>query len=372
MLYGYPCVYAVGTDYQIAFNTTEFGIAWIECGGNTYKSSSGGLMISETLIHKITVPMAVLDAAKAYRICLRPLPERRPYFPKLGKTETHDFSFRPVGDSLPVRAYMLADTHSRIEEPLKALGQYGCIDLLIMNGDVPAESKTPEDIRAIFELTGAAARGEIPVVFARGNHDYRGQLATELPKYIGTDHGNTFFTFRIGSIWGIVLDCGEDKTDDHAEYGGMVDCHAMRLEETEFIKRVIANAESEYLAPGVKTRLAINHLPFPTRLVERNGETFDIEKDIFAEWTQLMNEIKPDMMLCGHEHRMHMFEKGNPDLRFGAEFPVIVGSAVFLGDRKCIYPEFENATFICTGFTVDGGNIVVHATDDMGHMARLY
>lgn len=372
MLYGYPCVYAVGKDYQIAFNTTEFGIAWIECGGNTYRSSTGGLMISETLIHKITVPMEVLDAAKAYRICLRPLPERRPYFPELGALETHDFTFRPVDASRPVRAYMLADTHSRIEAPLRALAQYGEIDLLIMNGDVPAESKTPEDIRAIFELTGAATKGEIPVVFARGNHDYRGRLATELPKYIGTDNGNTFFTFRIGSIWGIVLDCGEDKLDEHPEYGGMVDCHAMRLAETEFIKRVIANAETEYLAPGVKTRLAINHLPFPTRLVERNGDIFNIEQEIFAEWTALMNEINPHMMICGHEHRMHMFEKGHPDLRFGAEFPVVVGSGVYFGDTKCPVPEFKGASFICTGFTIDGSDIKIHATDDMGRTARIF
>ena len=372
MLYGYPCVFAVGNEYQIAFNTTEFGIAWIECGGNTYKSSAGGLMISETLIHKISVPMDVLDSAKAYRVCMRPLPERRPYFPELGELETHDFAFRPVDAARPVRMYMLADTHSRVEEPLRALRQYGEIDMLVMNGDVPAESKTPEDIRAIFELTGEAAKGEIPVVFARGNHDYRGRLATELPKYIGTDNGNTYFTFRIGGIWGIVLDCGEDKLDIHPEYGGMVDCHALRLAETEFIKSVIKNSENEYLAPGVATRLAITHLPFPTRLVERNGETFDIEQEIFAEWTALLNEIGPDMMLCGHEHRMHIFAKGHEDLRFGAEFPVVVGSAVFVGKNRCNYPEFENATFICTGFTVDGSSIAVHATDDAGHIARVY
>lgn len=372
MLYGYPCVYAVSNTYQIAFNTTEFGVAWIECGGNTYRSSEGGLMISETLIHKITVPMDVLDAAKSYRICMRPLPERRPYFPELGEMETHDFAFRPVDCSRPVRTYMLADTHSRVEEPLRALRQFGEIDMLILNGDVPAESKTPEDIRAIFELTGAAAKGEIPVVFARGNHDYRGRLATELPKYIGTDHGSTWFTFRLGSIWGIVLDCGEDKVDEHPEYGGMVDCHAMRLAETEFIKSVIANAEHEYLAPGVETRIAINHLPFPTKLVERNGETFNIELEILAEWTGLLNQMNIDMMLCGHEHRMHMFDRGDADLRFDAGFPVAVGSAVFIGKNKCPYPEFDGASFICTGFTIDNGNIVIHATDDNGHMARIY
>ena len=79
-----------------------------------------------------------------------------------------------------------------------------------------------------------------------------------------------------------------------------------------------------------------------------------------------------DMMLCGHEHRMHMFDRNDADLRFDASFPVAVGSAVFIGKNKCPYPEFEGASFICTGFTIDNGNIVIHATDDNGHMARIY
>ena len=372
MLYRDPCVFAVGTDYQIAFNTTEFGIAWVEVGDKAYRSSFGGLMISETLIHKVTVPMAELDAAKGYRVCFRALPERRPYFPQLGELETKDYAFRPVDTSKPVRAYMLADTHSRVEEPTRAVRQFGEIDLLIMNGDVPAESKTLEDIRAIYDLTSNAAHGEIPVVFARGNHDYRGKLATELPKYIGTKDGNTWFTFRIGSIWGIALDCGEDKNDDHIEYGGMVDCHDMRLAETEFLKSVIARAEEEYLAEGVTTRIAISHLPFMSRRVAAEHSDFDIERDIFEEWTHLLNEMKLDAMLSGHMHRVYVTKPGDEDMRFPANFPVIVGSGVFGGKRPCPYPQHEGASFICPGITIDNGKLNVTTTDDNGHTAPLF
>ena len=69
---------------------------------------------------------------------------------------------------------------------------------------------------------------------------------------------------------------------------------------------------------------------------------------------------------------MHMFEKGHPDLRFGAEFPVVVGSGVYFGDTKCPVPEFKGASFICTGFTIDGSDIKIHATDDMGRTARIF
>lgn len=364
MLYGYPCVYAVGKDYQIAFNTTEFGIAWVEVGDKVYRSSRNGLMISETLIHKVTVPMAELDAAKGYRVCFRALPERRPYFPQLGGLRTWDYSFRPVDTSRPVRAYMLADTHSRVDEPLRAAAKFGEIDFLILNGDIPAESKTPEDIRAIYDLTSGAAHGEIPVVFARGNHDYRGRLATELTDYIGTQEGNTFFTFRLGSIWGIALDCGEDKDDGHIEYGGMVDCHSMRLAETEFLKDVIARADEEYLAPGVTTRIALSHLPFTIRQVGAEHPDFNIEVPLFTEWTHLLNEMHLDAMLCGHMHDLFHVRPGDPDMRMSANFPVIVGSAVYTGKRVCPLPDHPGATFVCTGFTIQDGKIEAVQTSD--------
>lgn len=371
MLYRDPCVFVVGNEYQIAFNTTEFGVAWVEVGDKTYRSSFGGLMISETLIHKVSVPMDVLDAAKGYRVCFRALPERRPYFPQLGELQTHEYAFRPVDTSKPVRAYMLADTHSRVEEPTRAVRQFGEVDLLILAGDVPAESKTPEDIRAIYDLTSNAAHGEIPVIFARGNHDYRGRLATELPKYIGTRNGNTWFTFRIGNLWGIALDCGEDKNDDHIEYGGLVDCHNMRLEETQFLKDVIARADEEYLAPGVTTRIAISHLPFMSKRVECDSDEFNIEKEIFTEWTQLLNEMQLDMMLSGHMHNMYVTRPGEEDMRMPANFPVVVGSAVFTGKRVCPYPQHEGASFICTGVTFDKNEITVVSTDDAGHVAPV-
>lgn len=50
-------------------------------------------------------------------------------------------------------------------------------------------------------------------------------------------NGNTFYDFTLGDIAGIVLDCGEDKTDDHAEYGHTVACHGFRLRETRWLEK---------------------------------------------------------------------------------------------------------------------------------------
>lgn len=372
MLYGDPCVFAVGNEYQVAFNTKEYGVAWVEVDGQAYRDSRNGLMRSETLIHKVALPMAVLDAARRYRVCFRALPVRRPYFPELGELQTRDYAFRPVDESRPLRAFMLADTHSRVDAPCRAAEAFGAVDLLLLNGDIPAESKQIEDIRAIYDITSRLTHGEIPVVFARGNHDCRGRLATELPEYIGTRQGETWFTFRMGGLWGIVLDCGEDKRDTDPEYGGLVDCHGMRLRETEFLKDVLLRADEEFRAAGVCKRVAICHMPFPTKQVTMNDEKFTIETELYSEWTQLLNDMDLDMMLCGHMHWLDLVEPGSENMRLSANFPIVIGSAVYEGEIVCREAEHMGSEYAACGITWSEDALRVETVDNLGGHRTLF
>ena len=374
MVYKDPCVYAVGSEYQIVINTLEYGIAWVETGGNTYRDSVGGIMRSETLVHRVNIPMDVLDAAGSYTVCFRSLHERKPYFPETGPLQQREYRFRPVPQNGKLNIYMLADTHSQVDAPVRAAGYFGDkLDLLIMNGDIPTACHTHEDIRSIFDITSAVTHGEIPVVFARGNHDYRGQYALDMPEYIGNQGGNTWFTFRLGSVWGIVLDCGEDKNDDHPEYGGLVDCHTMRREETRFIESVIANAESEYLAPGVETRLVVTHLPFCAECVHGGNEVFNIEVPLFTEWTRMLNEMKPHAMISGHMHFTKVVLPNTADMRMDGEFPVIICSEPYMGNRKmCERAPHEGATYIGMAMTVESESITFTATSNIGTEEELY
>ncbi|MBQ8089005.1 MAG: metallophosphoesterase [Clostridia bacterium] len=348
-----PCVYAVDHEYQIVCCATETGIAWVECGGQIFRDSVGGLMRSESLMHRISLPMDVLDRAGCYTLCFQSLPERRPYFPQLGAVERAEYSFHPLPATGAIRAVMLADTHSMIEAPVRASQSAGTFNLLLLNGDIPAESKRMEDLHAILDIASQLTHGSLPIVFARGNHDYRGRLATELTDYIGTRRGDTFFTFRLGGIWGIVLDCGEDKDDTDIEYGGMVDCHNMRLIETAYIQSVIENADHEYDAPDVTTRIALCHIPFCTETMADEEPKFDIERELFSEWTKLLNCMKLDIMLCGHTHTIEVIERGSKRARYNANFPIIIGS-------RPVFPRRgtdESAVFSGIAATINGGDI---------------
>ena len=132
-----------------------------------------------------------------------------------------------------------------------------------------------------------------------------------------------YYTFRVGPIWGIVLDCGEDKDDGHAEYGYTVACHPFRVKETEYLKSIIANATNEYNAADVKYRLIVSHTPF----MHINGKPFDIELDLYREWCKLLREnVKPHLMLCGHFHTIRIVRPGHAWDNLGEPCPVVIGS----------------------------------------------
>jgi len=261
-----------------------------------------------------------------------------------------------------------------VEAPVRAAEYFADgPDLLIMNGDIPTTSQTHEDIRSIFDITSAVAHGEIPVVFARGNHDYRGRYATDLPQYIGNNNVYTWFTFRLGSLWGLVLDCGEDKEDGSCEYGGLVDCHTMRLKETEFLENVVRNAETEYRAPGVRNRIVVTHMPFCASCVHGGNEKFNIEVPLFTYWTELVNSIAPDVMLCGHMHFLRAALPGTEEIRMDGQFPVVICSEPCYGEEhKCKRPEHAGAQYIGMAMVVDEGKIVCTATSDIGTEEELW
>ncbi len=328
-----PAVFAVGNEYQIMIPAECESIMWVEVEGKCYYDASNGIMRSNTLVHKAIVPMAELDRVKKYRVYLQRVLDRKPYFTETAIEEVREFDFKPVqGDS--IRAYHLADTHNAVEEPVIAAKTYGPIDFLILNGDIPDHSGKEKNILTIYELIARITQGTIPVVFSRGNHDMRGKYAEKFAEYTPGDHGNSYYTFRLGDIWGLVLDDGEDKIDAHLQYANMMCCRDFRKRETEYIKEVIQNAKTEYEAEGINHKIIISHATFTHQEEE---SLFNIEHDIHAEWVALLREyIKPEMILCGHVHELGVYECGGPKDSHGQPCPVISGSGRYSGPEEYV------------------------------------
>ncbi len=317
----HPIVFVVKNNYQIVFNTSDKGIAWVEIGGEIYKDAINGVVKSERYIHRIEIPQSVLNNAREYTIGYAKIEDRVPYHPQSGEHITRTYKFRPYDKRDGGQIYMLADTHSHATAPARAASFFGDkLDLLILNGDIGNKSSDMKNVMTIYRVADLVCKGEIPVVYARGNHETRGVCAEILHDYVGSEYGNSFFSFRIGNVWGIVLDCGEDKEDTHVEYGEIAHYRRFREAQTEYLKNMIKNAKSEYGADGVEYKIAVCHVPF-TQIAREFAD------DIYNEWTVLLNEIDIDVMLSGHRHRI-LFEDGGkaPENKEGPNFPVVVGA----------------------------------------------
>ncbi len=343
MLYK-PAVFAVEDSYQILVPVESPSLMWVQVGDVCYYDDSNGILRSSTDVHRMTVPMHVLDAAGSYTICERKIPQRKPYFSQPGPVVQITFSFRSVPRTGAIRAYLLSDTHDRVAEPIRAARAFGDVDFLIFNGDIADHSDEKAMVLRVFEIADQIAGGEIPMVFSRGNHDTRGVFAEKYVDYTPHADGRSYYTFRLGRIWGIVMDCGEDKDDDHEEYGGTICCHDFRQRETSFLEEVACGGS--FCAPEIETRIVIVHNPFTHQL----KPPFNIEQEIYSHWAQVLKtQIRPDVMLTGHLHDLRVSAPDSDFDDLGQPCTVVVGcengAQYFAGSGLTFLPDGVEVAF---------------------------
>ena len=170
----------------------------------------------------------------------------------------------------------------------------------------------------VAKFVGDVAKGELPVIFVRGNHDVRGRLAERYTDYFPANGKDTFFVFSVGNLNGVALDCGEDKLDSHPEYGGVNDFKRFRERETKFLKNV-------RFEDGDKITFGVCHIaPIQVTLVP--DSCYDIERQTYTVWNDILEKIGVKFFISAHRHIAYALLKGDPKNLIDHEYPVIVGS----------------------------------------------
>ena len=364
-----PIVYAVDKNYQIMVPVTQETLMWVEIAGCCFYDDVNGILRSNCTTHRMTVPMEILDAAGEYKVCYRIVNERKPYYSDVSDIYEYISAFYPVKEN-GARFYHIADAHNQVDAPVAAAKAFGDIDFLVLNGDLPDHSGDIKNFTAIHRIAAEITDGEKPVVFSRGNHDMRGIYAENLSEHTPTDNGRSYYTFRLGSIWGMVLDCGEDKYDYHIEYAHTICCEDFRKRELEFIKNVITNARKEYEAEGVSKKIVIMHDPFTEYMPDRvSAEDFETYK----EWAKLLRDyIKPDAMICGHVHQAYVTNVGDELDRLGQPCPVVVSSAPGTRIYERSLGLWVKDVYVGVGFEMTEENILVSFVGSDGVTYKNY
>ncbi len=294
-------VYAVEDEYQIVFSTSDSAMAWVTIDGENYYDLYAGSSRSADRVHKVTVPQSVLDAAGGYTVCAQQMIYRGPFGGYKGKTLSQGYDFRPVDSSDGLDYAALSDVHGAADAAAKAATAGEKLDFLVLIGDLVSMVETEADAQYANYLAHKITGGQIPVIYARGNHEIKGEYGEVLYKYVGSKNQAFHYTVTLGnSVFAAVLDMGEDHEDDWWEYYGTAQFDLYRSQQTEMLQQALESGEYK----NYEYRMAICHIPMVQ--IEKNGRFGSTRQ----EWSRLLSEMEMDISLSGHKHKIWYYLPG--------------------------------------------------------------
>ena len=350
-----PVVYAVEDDYQIVFSTNDSATAWVEIDGERYYDLFAGSMKSKDNVHKITVPQEKLDSAKSYSIHAEKMIYRGPFGGFKGKEISKSYNFRPVNSQDGLVYYTITDAHhARVGAVNAALSVEG-LDFLVILGDTVGVTEYENNAQLTNLIAHDVTKGEIPVVYARGNHEIKGGYAEELYKYVGSKNESFYYWFTLSDVFGITLDLGEDHDDGWWEYYETDQFDLYREEQTKFLEELVEAKPYE----NYNYTLVACHIPI--QFVNSRHDHVEAK----TAWTALLNEIAPDLAVYGHQHDLYPFLNGQETM-YNAKGKLVYNSQ-FKGTEGKTYGGYLT-DFEFNGFIA--GRRGTTQTDDIGSLNR--
>lgn len=324
-----PLVIDSGEDYySVVFATNDEGTGYVEYeyDGQTVRlyDEAMGRIKGDSKIHTVKVPKQQLDG-NTYRIGSKRVVEAYSYGSYTGKeVVSQNYTFN-APDGEEQQWLCVSDWHTRLDKAYDALSYAGDYDGVIMLGDAVPGLMFEEEIKDyIVEFGGNLCKGEVPVVYIRGNHETRGEYAAKLPDYLGME--SFYYTASFGNYEFIVLDSGEDKVDSHPEYGGMVNYAEYRKNMTEWL---------ETLTPSDNIPIVFSH-----------SNEICIEEDLRNRAFTSLKNLGAKYIVSGHTHTNEFFEYN--------------GLSVYLdGGHK-------NGVFIASKITLSADSILFQACNNEG------
>ena len=350
-----PVVYAVEDEYQIVFTTNHSATAWVEVGGERYYELFAGSMKSEDTVHKISVPQEKLDAAKGYSIYAEKMIYRGPFGGYKGKEISKSYNFRPVNSADGLVYYTVTDAHHARKGAVNAALSVEGLDFLVILGDTVGMAEYENDVQLTNAIAHDITGGEMPVVYARGNHEIKGAYAEDLHKYVGSKGESFYYWFTLSDVFGITLDLGEDHDDGWWEYYGTDRFTLYHEEQTKFLEELVAEKPYE----SYNYTLVACHIPI--QFVNSRKDHVEVKKT----WTALLNEIDPDMAVYGHQHDLYPFIEGQETM-YNSKGKLVYNSQ-FKGVEGKTYGGYLT-DFTFTGFIA--GRRGTTQTDEIGAFNR--
>ncbi len=328
-----PYLQAVGErKATIIWTTNADAVSWVELASSDsksfyaeerprfYETSNGNRVI--TKVHKICLANLNKATEYQYRIFSKEVIKNEGGQVLYGKVASSNvysrkpFRFNTLDTGKSEISFSVVNDIHEKSDSLKALlkdVKFGETDLVFLNGDLVSSMLDEKQFFVGFmDASVELFASEVPLVFARGNHETRGSFSSKFPEYFPTSGGNLYYSFRQGPVYFIVLDGGEDKPDSDVEYSGLAQFDAYRSEQKTWLENIVSTEEFK----SAPFRVVVIHIP-PFE-IDWHGSL-----DIRKKFMPVLNESGINLMLCGHTHRYKFIEPRPGELNF----PILINAS---------------------------------------------
>ena len=271
-------------------------------------------------VHSVRLTGLEPGAVLNYRVCGIELEDdSNARDPKFGKTyEGPWHSVRTFSAKAPeCRFSVFNDIHMRTGKysALAAQIDSAATDFIFLNGDIVSAGNYVTDSLVRYEIDplGSLPAG-IPVLFARGNHEGRGNGVRNVAEvFPNSDPAPFYYSFRQGPAAFIVLDAGETGKKRSIRYSGTEVYEEYLGEQIEWLKKAVRDP-SFRRAP---VQICILHVPM---IDHPDQNDYLTQRWLNKHIVPLLNKAGIDLMIGADLHEFMFCEPGS----MGNNFPIIV------------------------------------------------
>ena len=328
---------------SILWVSEQPGMAWVELedGTRIWETFAGRRVFQR--LHKIHLQGLKPGAEVRYRVGGENLKDgSHPKNPKFGTTYADDWRSVKIFDSQAsaCRFTVFNDIHLRTGEYRALASQVdpAATDFFFLNGDIATAGNYVLDTLVKYELwpLGELAATH-PVLFARGNHEGRGdnvQLVADI--FPNSDPAPFYYTFRQGPVAFVVFDAGETGHDRSILYSGSEVYQEYLAEQLEWARKALLEP-SFFYAP---VKVCLLHVP----MIDHEDKTdYLLQRWLNIHFMELLNQVGLDLMIGADLHEFMYCEPGT----MNNSFPILVNDDArrldFFSDGKNITLHMFNA-----------------------------
>ena len=304
----------------ILWTSEEPGMAFVELEDGTvqYETFAGRRIFKR--LHSITLEGLKRGETVRYRVGGQNLQDGRsaknPVFGDTYKGDWHRVkTLDPRAGSCHFSVFN--DIHLRRSKyaALAAQVDSATTDFLFLNGDIVSAANYVLDTVVKYAIAPMEALpAGLPVFFARGNHEGRGDNVTLFADiFPNREPAPFYYTFRQGPVAFIVLDAGETWDSRSVLYCGSEVYEQYLGEQIEWAKK----AMKEPLFKKAPLKVCIIHVP----MIDHADKTdFRLQRWLNRHFVPILNKAGIDFMIGADLHEFMICEAGT----MGADFPILV------------------------------------------------